>query len=74
MKTTIDIPNDELEEALRHTGARTKKEAVVSALRDFNRRRRLALLADKVLGTFKDFITQDDLATMREDKKWAKRK
>ena len=73
MKTTIDIPYDDLKEAIKYTGAKTKRDAVVYALKDFNRRRRLAKLA-KMLGTFKDFMTQDELKTMREDKKWEKRK
>ncbi|PKL48096.1 MAG: DUF2191 domain-containing protein [Nitrospira bacterium HGW-Nitrospira-1] len=67
MKTTIDIPEHELKEAIRHAGAKTKREAVVYALKDFNRRQRLAGLA-KMLGTFKNFMTQDDLKKMREDK------
>jgi len=66
MKTTIDIPENELEEAIRHTGAKTKREAVVFALQYFNRRRRLAALAG-ILGTFDDFMTQDDLHEMRKD-------
>lgn len=73
MKTTIDIPDEDLKEALKHTGSKTKREAVVYALKDFNRRRRLAALA-KSLGTFKDFMTQEDLHEMREDKKWTKAK
>ena len=32
MKTTIDIPDKELEEVMRLTGAKTKKEAVVTAI------------------------------------------
>lgn len=71
MKTTIDIPDNELKEAIRHTGAKTKRDAVVYALHDFNKRRRLAELS-KMLGTFKDFMTQDDLKAMREDRKWEK--
>jgi len=74
MKTTIDIPDKELEEALKYTGARTKKEAVVSALMDFNRRHRLAVLAEKILGTFKEFMDQDDLREMREDGKWERKR
>ena len=66
MKTTIDIPENELQEAIRHTGAKTKREAVVFALQDFNRRRRLAALTG-ILGTFTDFMTQDDLLEMRKD-------
>ncbi|MEK6582629.1 MAG: type II toxin-antitoxin system VapB family antitoxin, partial [Nitrospirota bacterium] len=73
MKTTIDIPDNELKEAIKYTGAKTKRDAVVYALKDFNKRRRLAELS-KMLGTFKDFMTQDDLKIMREDKKWEKTK
>jgi hypothetical protein len=66
MKTTLDIPENELEEAIRHTGARTKREAVVIALSEFNRRRRLQKLAEK-FGTLNEFMTQDDLRRMREE-------
>jgi len=71
MKTTIDIPEKELKEAIRHAGAKTKREAVVYALKDFNRRQRLANLV-KMLGTFENFMTQEDLKKMREDKRWEK--
>ncbi len=73
MKTTIDIPDNELNEALKFTGAKPKRDAVVYALKDFNKRRRLAELS-KALGTLKDFISQEDLKTIREDKKWKKQK
>jgi Arc/MetJ family transcription regulator len=33
MKTTIDIPEKELQEAIRHVGAKTKKDAIVMPLR-----------------------------------------
>ena len=44
MKTTIDIPEEELVEAVRFLGAKSKREAVVTALREFNRRHRMAKL------------------------------
>lgn len=53
MKTTIDIPENELRDAMRFTKAKTKREAVVRALEDFNRRRRMAELV-KYAGTFSD--------------------
>ena len=65
MKTTVDIPEDELAEAMRHTKAQTKTEAVSLAIADYNRRQRLAKLADK-LGTFKDMMTRTDLDRLRE--------
>ena len=73
MKTTIEIPDEELRQVMKYTKAKTKKEAVVYAIKDFNRRKRLAQLSN-VLGTFEDFMTQDDLKIMREDKTWKKKK
>jgi Arc/MetJ family transcription regulator len=65
MKTTIDIPDAELEEVIRLTGARTKREAVVTAITEFNRRKRRETLAEQ-LGTFDDVITAEQLARLRE--------
>jgi Arc/MetJ family transcription regulator len=60
MKTTIDIPEKELEEAMRFTGAKTKREAVVRALEEFNRRRRVAELV-KHFGTFRSLATNEEI-------------
>jgi Arc/MetJ family transcription regulator len=65
MKTTVDLPEHELAEAMRHTRAKTKTEAVSLAVADFNRRQRLATLAGK-LGTFTEMMTRADLRKMRE--------
>ncbi len=64
MKITVDLPESELREAMSHTGARTKREAVVIALSEFNRRRRLQKLVES-FGTLDDFMTQEDLRRMR---------
>ncbi len=66
MKTTIDIPEKALREVVRHTGAATKREAVVTAIDEYNRRRRLEQLL-KDFGTMKNFMTQDELARSRRD-------
>lgn len=66
MKTTVDIPEKELREAMATTRARTKREAIVTALEEFNRRRRLARLASR-LGTFDGFISARDLAALRRE-------
>jgi len=65
MKTTIDIPSEDLDQLLKFTGAATKKEAVVKAVQDFNRRQRLSKLAE-MLGTFEDFMDADELNAMRD--------
>ena len=64
MKTTIDIPEKALRDVMRNTGAATKREAVVTAIDEYNRRKRLAAIADQ-LGTFKDFMTQEELQRLR---------
>ena len=64
MKTTIDIPEKELEDAMRFTGATTKRDAVVTALRDFNRRQRMAALT-KHFGTSATFMTHAELMKLR---------
>jgi len=72
MKTTIDIPDKMLAETLKHTGAKTKRAAILTAVEKYNRLRRLAALDARIRGTFKDFMTQDDLKVVREDAKWEK--
>ena len=49
---------------VRFTGATTKREAVVTALRDFNRRKRIAALT-KHFGTSDTFMTYADLLKRR---------
>ncbi|MFK7910012.1 MAG: type II toxin-antitoxin system VapB family antitoxin [Akkermansiaceae bacterium] len=44
MKTTIDIPEKLLSDAIRFTKAKTKKDAILTALEDFTRRQKVAAL------------------------------
>jgi hypothetical protein len=61
MKTTVDIPENELKDAMRFTKARTKREAVVRVLEEFNRRRRMAELV-RYSGTFtSSFPTNEEI-------------
>ena len=64
MKTTVDIPGRELEDAIRFTGAKTKREAVAGAIADFNRRMRMAELIEYA-GTCAGLITPDELQSSR---------
>lgn len=65
MKTTIDIPDKELADAIRFTRARTKREAVVIALEDFNRRQRMAELV-KYRGSGVNMMTVEELRALRQ--------
>ena len=64
MRTTIDIPKNELEDAIRFTNARTKREAVVRAVADFNRRMRIAELV-RYAGTCEELMTVEELRSQR---------
>ena len=64
MKTTVDIPDSELEDAIRFTNAKTKREAVVGAIVHFNRRMRMAELI-KYAGTCDGLITTEELQAQR---------
>jgi Arc/MetJ family transcription regulator len=72
MKTTIDIPEKLLAETIKHTGAKTKRDAVVTAVSEFNRRQRLEELSERLQGSCPNFMTQTDLRRMRQDHKWEK--
>ena len=65
MKTTVDIPENVLQEAMRHTRAKTKREAVVTAVARFNRLKRLETLNTRVRGKFKKFMTRQELQARR---------
>ena len=64
MKTTFDIPDRELEDAIRFTNAKTRREAIVGAVADFNRRMRMLELT-RHAGTCSDLIAPEELKTMR---------
>ena len=59
MKTTIDIPEQALADAMRFTGARTKRAAVVKALEEFNRQQQVKELV-VAFGTL-DFASNDEI-------------
>ena len=65
MKTTVDIPEDMLIELIEHTEARTKREAILTAIEEYNRKKKIAALAD-VVGTFDQFMTTDELSQSRD--------
>jgi len=67
MKTTVDIPDQELRDVMKNTRAKTKRGAVVAAVSEYNRRCRV----EKILGFFgkmDGIMTQEELRRMREDR------
>jgi hypothetical protein len=67
MTTTIDVPDDVIQRAMRATGANSPEEAVVKALQDFvSRHDQRALIP--LLGTLDDdFLPPEELERMRND-------
>lgn len=65
MKTTGDFPGGTLEESIRHTCAETKRDAIVTAMDDFDRRKRLEKLAEQ-LGSFDNVMSLEELLRLRE--------
>lgn len=59
MKTTIDIPEQALADAMRFTGAKTKREAVVKVIEDYNRQQKVKQLISS-LGTW-DMATNEEI-------------
>ena len=64
MKTTVDIPERDLADAMRFAGATTKREAIVAAIREYNQRRRLAALA-RHAGTCDTLVSPEQLREQR---------
>ena len=64
MKTTVDIPERLLKEAMRFANASTKRDAVLAALEEYNRRHRMAKLVRR-LGKSDGFYTDDELRKLR---------
>ncbi len=67
MKTTIDIPDAMLREMMRHAKTATKREAVLAAIEEYNRRRRAREVIAK-FGTFKTMMTQKELRELRSER------
>jgi hypothetical protein len=71
VKTTVNIPDKTLRDAMRHTKAKTKREAIVKALEEMNRRHSQAELL-KHTGKFESLMTNEEIEAMDEEdwKSW----
>lgn len=68
MRTTIDIENNLIHEVMKKAGVKTKKDAIVTALRDYLRYKKIEELKG-LIGNYEDFdLTLDDLKKMRNER------
>jgi len=51
-------------ELMKFTQAKTKREAVLKAIEEYNQKQKMIHLA-RILGTFEDFMNREDLQIMR---------
>jgi hypothetical protein len=65
MKTTIDIPEDELKDAIKYAGAKTKRDAIVRAVVEYNRRQRMAELV-KYSGVSDTLMSNPEIEALDE--------
>ena len=73
MKTTVNIPDRVIRDAMRHTKAKTKREAIVKALEEMNCRHSQAELL-KYTGKFASLMTNEEIEALDENdwKSWTK--
>ena len=68
MKTTVDIPDNDLKKVMRNTGADTKRDAILTAIRKFNRRIELEEINRSLKGQYPDFMSREELMKLRKMK------
>jgi len=66
MKTTLDIPEETLDELLASGDFRSKKEAVNAAIEAYLRSKRIESLL-RAAGKMDDFMGREELAKARSD-------
>lgn len=64
MRTTIDIPEDMMQEARRFADTKTKRETVLKGLEEIIKQGRRRELIER-LGTFKIDMTREEIKRMR---------
>jgi len=66
MRTTLDLPRDLVAKVRRLSNAKTKREAVMTAMEEYVRQREQQEFLD-LLGTFRYNLSQEDLRKLRGD-------
>lgn len=68
MRTTIDIDNDLVKEVMEKSGAKSKKNAIVTAMKDYLRLKRREELKN-LIGSYDEFnLDLKDLRKMRNER------
>jgi len=66
MRTSIDINEELIRDVMKKAGVRTKKDAIVTALKDYLKHKKVEELKG-LIGNYESFdLTPDDLTKMRD--------
>ena len=65
MKTTVDIPDEDLAYAMKVSKAKTKREAIVTAIQDYNRRAKMAALI-RYSGTSETMMSHEEMKALEK--------
>jgi hypothetical protein len=65
MKTTVDIPDEMLDELIKNSKAIKKKDAILTAIEEYNNKHKFLHLS-KYLGTFEGLISRSELEKLRK--------
>lgn len=66
MKTTIDIPEKQLKDAMNYAGVNSKKEAVNIAISEYNRRKAVEDLIQDVRKGGINFLSNEELEAQED--------
>ena len=69
MRTSVDIPEIDLRELMRNTGANSESEAVAIAVKQFNRSKELEEINRDLKGKLPDFMSNEELMRTRQGSK-----
>ena len=61
MKTTVDIPEEALKDAMHFAKAKTKREAILTAIEEYNRRKKVERFLEEAGGAIPDFSELEEI-------------
>ena len=61
MKTTIDIPEEALRDAMRFAKTKIKREAILTAVNEYNRRKKVERFIQEAGGAIPDFPELEEI-------------
>jgi hypothetical protein len=61
VKTTVDIPEEALKDAMRFAKAKTKREAILTAIEEYNHRKKVERFLEEARGAIPDIPELEEI-------------